>query len=197
MIKLELLGVGGVRVLGYKYIHTARVCRLCRSSVVVQAFGSRPGCLTQKQVQYEGVKGGRCDGDGDAHQPRAVTARRGLCVGVTQLECHCCLRRERPASLVLHFSVCVQSRSLPSCNPVGGHVATSSRLIWSSAYPRHGKAGDTAGCHCDDDDKDCLRYEVRTGCKRESARPLEFSLDGEALCIGRLIRHLPATYNLY
>ena len=105
VIKLELLGVGGVRVLGYKYIHTARVCMLCQSSVVVQAFSSRPGCLTQKQVQYEGVKGGRCDGDGDAHQPRAVTARRGLCVGVTQLECHCCLRRERPASLVLQFSV--------------------------------------------------------------------------------------------
>jgi hypothetical protein len=145
------------------------------------------------------MKGSKVDGAMETE--RAPTEG---CDGEKRAVCRCNTIRvsllfEKRKTCLLSSALqrCVQSRSLPSCNPVGGHVATSSRLIWSSAYHRHSKAGDTAGCHCDDDDKDCLRYEVRTGCKRESARPLEFSLDGEALCIGRLIRHLPATYNPY
>jgi hypothetical protein len=70
--------------------------------------------------------------------------------------------RLKTCLLGLHFARHLQSRSLllvlgaktglQSCNHGCSDVATPSPSISLSAYYKHGKQGDTAGCHCDDKD---------------------------------------------
>jgi hypothetical protein len=149
----------------YKYIYTERVCMLmvCSSSSLRLDV-----CLSYAKAgtPYEGVRGGRCDGDGGR-------TNRGLCCVSGVSAC----TRLKTCLLGLHSARHLQSRSLllvlgaktelQSCNHGCSDVATSSPSISLSAYYKHGKQATRQAVTAT---TRILRYEVRNGCKRESAR---------------------------